>query len=153
MAAACGKPPVSVTEAPARTRTQKQAKGETPPEPRTIEREDGIVIEILEVGSGPTLTIGDRVSAHVVASVADNEAPFLSTRVAGHPMTYSLDVNTPDTPIEGLRLALTEMRVGTLAEIKIPAELAYGETGLESAGIPADAELVFEVRIKRKLKP
>jgi len=68
-------------------------------------------------------------------------------------MTYSLDVDAPDTPIEGLRLALVELRVGTLAEIEIPAELAYGEAGLESAGIPANAELVFEVRIKRKLKP
>lgn len=153
MAAACGEPPVSVTEAPLGTRTQNDSKREAPPEPRTVEREDGIVINIREAGSGPKLIIGDRVSAHVVGRVAMSEKPFLSTRVAGHAMTYSLDVATLDTPIEGLRLALSELRVGTLAEIKIPAELGYGDAGLESAGIPANAELVFEVRIKRKLKP
>lgn len=149
---ACGEPPVSVTEAPPRAHSQNKATKEAPPEPRTIEREDGILIHIREAGSGPLLTIGDRVTAHVVARVKDSEAPFLSTRSAGYPMTYSLDVAASDTPIEGLRLALAELRVGTLAEIEIPATLAYGEAGLASAGIPADADLVFEVRIKRKLQ-
>ncbi len=154
--AACGEPPISVTEAPQRnngTKSAPEPAQEAPAEPRTIEREDGIHIEVREAGTGPKLAVGDRVSAHVVARVSESEKPFLSTRISGRPMTYSLDIAAPDTPIEGLRLALSELRVGSLADIKIPAALGYGEAGLESAGIPADADLEFEVRIKRKLKP
>ena len=103
--AACGDPEVSVTEAPNRTpsaTTSKPAANEAPLEPRTIEREDGINIEIREVGRGPVLRVGDRVSAHVVARVFESEEPFLSTRINGYAMTYSLDVGASDTPIEGI---------------------------------------------------
>ncbi len=153
---ACGEPPVSVTEAPSTRNSYKRKTElieEVPAAPRTIERTDSILIEIREAGTGRQLRVGDRVSAQVVARVSESETPFLSTRISGRPVTYSLDVSAPDTPVEGLRRALTELRVGTLADIKIPAELAYGEAGLEAAGIPPNSELEFEVRIKRMLKP
>ena len=155
---ACSEQEISVTEAPQqetqRPKSEKvEARDTTPAEPRTVEREDGIRVEVHEAGSGRPLQVGDRVRAHVVARVRDAEEPFLSTRTTGRPATYSLDVGRPDTPIEGLRRALSELRVGARATLQIPSDLAYGKDGLSAAGIPADADLVFEVTIKSRIQP
>lgn len=153
----CSEQEIAVTEAPSRTENYKDAKAEEaelpPAEPRSIEREDGIAIEVLEAGKGHPLQVGERVRAHVIARVQDAEDPFLSTRTTGRPLTYSVDVGRTDTPIEGLRRALTELRVGSRAKVTIPSDLAYGTEGLPAAGIPADAILEFEIGIKSRIQP
>ena len=151
----CSEPPLSVSEAPERVVHARAPIEETAPEseePARIERANGLVIDIEEQGQGPLLRHGDRIRLHLVGHVEGTEAPFFSTRVSGIPMSLHLETSGPETPVEGLRLALCELRVGTRASVRVPADLAYGDRGLESAGIPADSRLLFDVHVKARIE-
>ena len=151
----CSEPPLSVSEAPERAVHASAPVDEATPEPEEptrIERANGLVIDIEEHGQGARLHHGDHVRLHLVGHVEGTELPFVSTRVSGIPMSLHLETSGPDTPIEGLRLALCELRVGTRASVRVPADLAYGEDGLESAGIPGDSRLLFDVHVKARIE-
>lgn len=75
------------------------------------------------------------------ATVADGKV-FNSTYDDPQPLTVRLGTGQL---ITGLETGLTEMPVGGRRQIVIPAAEAYGETGDEALGIPADADLEFVV--------
>lgn len=70
----------------------------------------------------------------------------LSTKNLGTPIRAR--VGASSTLVPGLSRALVGLRQGTIAEITLPAEAAYGAGGLPSAGIPAGTTLLATIEIR-----
>jgi FKBP-type peptidyl-prolyl cis-trans isomerase len=115
--------------------------------PRTLDRGEGCLVELVRDGSGRELAAGDEVVFAFDARVCGADAPFASTREALEPCTARLDPAGKPALIPGLVRGLIGLKVGTKARIEIPSELAYGKEGLPGAGVPADATLVFDVEV------
>jgi FKBP-type peptidyl-prolyl cis-trans isomerase len=115
--------------------------------PITIDKGDGCTVVIREEGHGRAARIGDEVTVEYVARVKDAETPFASTSGWSQPCRIALGSPTGPRTISGLTRGLEGLKAGTKATITVPPELAYGKTGVPSAGIPADATLVFDVEI------
>lgn len=52
--------------------------------------------------------------------------------------------------IQGFRMALTEMNVGSKASIVIPSELGYGRREMGEGKIPANSVLMFDLEVVKK---
>jgi FKBP-type peptidyl-prolyl cis-trans isomerase FkpA len=115
--------------------------------PITIDKGDGCVVVIQEEGRGRAARIGDHVTLDYVARVNDSETPFAST--SNWTERCRIELGSLDGPrvVRGLARGLEGLKGGAKATITIPPALAYGKAGLPSAGIPADATLVFEVQV------
>ncbi len=111
---------------------------------RRIEKPGGLVVEIIEEGAGPRVREGDWVTLHYVGKLAESGLVFGSSAASGVPFSLWL---RRDRAIPGLVRGLEGLRVGTRATLRIPNALAYGETGLESSGIPKSADLAYEVHV------
>ena len=118
-----------------------------PAVPRTIDRGDGCLVEVLSEGRGRTLVSGDEVLLAYEARVCGAETPFASTRDWSEPCRAKLGPTGDPPLIAGLVRGLTGLTVGTKARIEVPPALAYGREGLPAAGIPADASLMFEIEV------
>lgn len=142
---ACGDHEVEVTDqlTPAEHRSAEAVSAV----PRTIDRGDGCLVEVLLDGPGRELVAGDEVILAYDARVCGAEAPFASTRDWVEACRVKLGPTGDPPLIAGLVRGLTGLTVGTKARIEVPPALAYGREGLPAAGIPADASLVFEVEI------
>ncbi len=81
------------------------------------------------------------------ARVKDAEQPFATTRGLYQPQRFVLDARSDASPLPALSRALVGLDQGTRARVHVPAALGYGKTGLPSSGVPADAELVFEIEL------
>lgn len=68
-----------------------------------------------------------------------------TTRDAFAPVALRLDETKA---MKGLVRALVGLRVGTRAQVTVPAELAYGKDGLPSAGIPPGVTLSIDVDVR-----
>jgi FKBP-type peptidyl-prolyl cis-trans isomerase len=115
--------------------------------PRTVDRGSGCLVDVIVEGKGRELAAGDEVIFAYEARVCGADAPFASTREWTQPCTAKLDTTGHPPLIAGLVRGLIGLTIGTKARIEVPAELAYGKEGLPSAGIPADAALVFDVEV------
>ena len=109
-------------------------------------RADGLVVHVESPGSGRAAARGDTLALHYEAFVAGSEKAFDSTRESGLPLRVQLGAERPKL-IEGLTLGLVGLRAGARARLEIPAALAWGAKGNESIGVPADAELVYELQV------
>ena len=49
--------------------------------------------------------------------------------------------------IPGWDHSLKDIKVGSKIQIKIPAKEAYGASGFQAAGVPADADLIFKIEV------
>ncbi len=104
-------------------------------------------IEVTKVGAGKAATAGKHVTIHYKASVADAEKPFDSTFASNRPLEVELGVGAKLPVIEGLRRGLEGLMPGSEVRLKIPANLAWGEKGNPAVGVPANADVVFEVQV------
>jgi len=111
-----------------------------------ITRPSGLQIHVLKMGDGAIPTKYSMVTAHYQGALIDGTI-FDSTRDNGQPFTFSLE-----SVIDGWKEAMMLMRVGSIFEIVIPAELAYGSAGAGDA-IPPGATLVFEVELVEVTQP
>jgi FKBP-type peptidyl-prolyl cis-trans isomerase len=114
--------------------------------PRTEQRGDGLVVEVHAPGQGASVTAQDSVRVHYTAFLPGSEKPFASTRASGAPLVVHLASGRPRV-IEGLRRGLVGLRPGARVTLRIPAALAWGADGIPSSGVPADADVVFEVDV------
>ena len=114
------------------------------PVPRTVEKGDGCTVEITEDGAGAVANFGDEVALACEARVKDGEAKFLST--AGWDVPLRIRIGDPAV-LPGLSRGLLGLSAGTRARIEVSPALGYGAKGSPSAGIPADATLVFDVEV------
>ena len=104
-------------------------------------------IEVKKTGSGAAATTGRHVTINYKASVADAEKPFDSTFASNRPLEVDLAVGAKLKVIEGLRRGLEGLMPGSEVRLQIPASMAWGEKGNPAVGVPANADVVFEVQV------
>jgi len=104
----------------------------------------GLVLETLAEGEGTDVRVGDRVTVHFAGRVAATGEEFASTARSGVPFTFR--VGSGDV-IPGWERGLVGVREGSRVRLEVPAALAYGEAGW--GPVPAEADLVFEIRVVR----
>jgi len=103
---------------------------------------------VLRPSSGPALQAGDRVLAYYEGTLASNGSRFdgnydftTFTPVTGR-QSFEFTLGAGQV-IQGWDQAFPKLTLGEIAEIRIPAALAYGSTA--RSGIPANSDLIFKV--------
>jgi FKBP-type peptidyl-prolyl cis-trans isomerase len=96
------------------------------------------------VGTGAEAKAGDKVTAHYTGAVAATGVIFQSSLDAGQPILFGLD-----QVIKGWSEGVPGMKVGGKRRLVIPAELAYGANAPQGSGIPANADLVFDIELTK----
>lgn len=93
-------------------------------------------------GSGPKIINHSKVTVHYRGTLEDG-TEFDSSFKRNQPFVFQIGVRHV---IPGWEIGLMNMKVGGKRKIKIPSELAYGETGAGDL-IPPNATLLFDVEI------
>ncbi len=96
----------------------------------------------LQVGEGDLPADGAQVSVHYTGWLEDGTR-FDSSIPRGQPFTFTL--GDPGL-IPGFNEAVASMTTGTLRQVVIPPDLAYGSSGAGGI-IPPDATLIFEIEL------
>lgn len=96
----------------------------------------------VKVGTGPIVTAADTVTVNYTGAVAATGTIFQSSLDTGQPATFPLS-----GVIQGWSQGIPGMRVGGIRRLFIPASLAYGASPPSGSGIPANADLVFDVTV------
>lgn len=97
----------------------------------------------LVVGTGAEVKAGDTVSVHYTGAIAATGEIFQSSKDFGtEPITFPLG-----GVIKGWTDGIPGMKVGGTRRLVIPAAQAYGATPPPGSGIPANADLVFDVEL------
>lgn len=97
----------------------------------------------LVVGNGEEVKAGATVSVHYTGAVVATGAIFQSSKDFGtEPVTFPLS-----GVIKGWTDGIPGMKVGGTRRLVIPAEMAYGANPPQGSGIPANADLVFDVEL------
>lgn len=109
-----------------------------------IEKIDTLQSVDLKPGEGGTVKAGDTITVDYTGAVAATGVVFQSSLDSGEPISFSLD-----GVIEGWREGLVGMKVGGKRRLLIPAEKAYGANPPSGSGIPANADLVFDVTLHK----
>lgn len=97
----------------------------------------------LVIGTGAEVKPDATVSVHYTGAVAATGAIFQSSKDFGtDPITFPLK-----GVIKGWTDGIPGMKVGGTRRLVIPAAEAYGATPPSGSGIPANADLVFDVEL------
>lgn len=96
----------------------------------------------LVVGTGDTVLAGDTITAHYTGALVSDGTIFQSSHDAGQPATFPLS-----GVIKGWTDGVPGMKVGGKRRLVIPYTMAYGEAGRPDGGIPAKADLVFDIEL------
>lgn len=95
------------------------------------------------VGTGEEVKAGATVSVHYIGAVAATGEVFQSSKDFGtDPITFPLS-----GVIKGWTDGIPGMKVGGTRRLVIPAAQAYGANPPQGSGIPANADLVFDVEL------
>jgi FKBP-type peptidyl-prolyl cis-trans isomerase len=109
-----------------------------PPAVAAVTTRSGIRLETLEPGVGPRPTRKDAVRVTYEVRLTDG------TLVESTPTPAGLLVSKL---IPGLTEALLLMNKGGRYRVTIPSRLAYGSKGNADGSVPANADLVFTVKL------
>ena len=104
----------------------------------------GVEIYIERHGHGKKSVEGNLLKVHYEGWLAEDYKMFDSSRAKRRPFEFELGKGSV---ISGWDIALKDVRQGTKMQIKIPAKLAYGRSGVTSMGIPPNANLIFKVEL------
>lgn len=97
----------------------------------------------LVIGTGEEVKSGAVVSVHYTGAIASTGEIFQSSKDFGpNPVTFPLD-----GVIKGWTDGIPGMKVGGTRRLIIPSVQAYGTTPPPGSGIPANADLVFDVEL------
>lgn len=91
-------------------------------------------------GTGAEAKAGSTVTVQYTGAVAATGTVFESSIDTGQPVTFGLD-----QVIKGWTEGVPGMKVNGERRLLIPASLAYGANSPPSSGIPANADLVFDI--------
>lgn len=94
------------------------------------------------VGTGAEVAPGATITANYTGAVASTGTVFQSSLDQGQPIAFSLS-----QVIAGWSQGVPGMKEGGKRRIYIPSSLAYGANPPQNSGIPADANLVFDVEV------
>jgi FKBP-type peptidyl-prolyl cis-trans isomerase len=95
-----------------------------------------------KAGDGQEVKPGDTVTVDYTGAVAATGVIFQSSIDSGQPVSFPLG-----NVIKGWQDGIPGMKVGGVRRVLIPAEQAYGGQPPEGSGIPANADLVFDVTL------
>lgn len=109
------------------------------------ETASGILYKVEREGNGAKPAATDRVRVHYEGKLSDGSV-FDSSYQRGEPAEFALNQVIPGWT-EGLQL----MSEGSIYELVIPYQLAYGERGMRGA-IPPCSDLTFKVELIKVLK-
>jgi FKBP-type peptidyl-prolyl cis-trans isomerase len=93
-------------------------------------------------GTGAVVAAGDTVTCHYTGAVARTGEVFQTSHDFGGPISFPLS-----GVIAGWTQGVPGMKVGGTRRLLIPAEMAYGSRPPYGSGIPADADLVFDIEL------
>ena len=96
-----------------------------------------------KIGTGQAVTASDTVTVDYTGAVAATGVIFQSSYDSGQPATFALS-----QVIQGWTEGIPGMKVGGTRRLLIPASLAYGANPPSGSGIPANADLVFDVTLE-----
>lgn len=108
-------------------------------DPRVRIAPSGLQYMILEAGGGQAIQANDTVSLHVQGKVASG-ALMIDTRTSGEPMTLHVGDQH-----DGLREALTRMKVGARWSVVVPPYLVRGPN-IPAEASPDDA-LIYDLEV------
>jgi len=100
-----------------------------------------ILVKTVQIGNGKKVSYGDTVIIHYSIHRLDGLTLYIS------PKRFRFNMLDPQV-IAGLRLGIRRMRVGELAKLYIPAEMAYGWKGLEGL-IDPHTDIIIRVSLRR----
>jgi FKBP-type peptidyl-prolyl cis-trans isomerase len=95
-----------------------------------------------KTGSGGEAKASSKVTVNYTGAVAATGVIFQSSLDSGKPVTFALD-----QVIQGWKEGIPGMKAGGERRLLIPAAMAYGSSPPAGSGIPADADLVFDVTL------
>lgn len=95
-------------------------------------------------GSGDAVKAGDTVTVDYTGAVAATGIVFQSSKDSGQPVSFPLS-----GVIAGWSQGIPGMKEGGTRRLLIPAALAYGANPPAGAGIPPNADLVFDVTLHK----
>ena len=95
-------------------------------------------------GTGDTVKPGDTVTVDYTGAVAATGVIFQSSKDTGQPISFGLS-----QVIAGWSQGVPGMKVGGTRRLLIPAALAYGSNPPAGSGIPANADLVFDITLHK----
>ncbi len=112
---------------------------------------EGLEVETLIAGDGPSPQVGDVVFVEYVGNLPDG-TEFDRSRPTPLPVEGVFPDGTPFPVTEGATIAgfyegLQRVQKGGTYLFEIPAEQAYGAEPPPGSPIPADSDLSFEVKI------
>lgn len=97
-----------------------------------------------QVGTGATVQPSDTVTVDYTGAVVATGTIFQSSKDSGQPVSFPLT-----QVIAGWSQGIPGMKVGGTRRLLIPAALAYGANPPQGSGIPANADLVFDVTLHK----
>lgn len=100
---------------------------------------EGVQYEVLQKGSGEKANLSDTVVVHYIGKLASGET-FDNSYDRGDPLSLTME-----TVIEGWKIGIPLMELGSKYRFFIPYNLGYGTRG--SGPIPPYSALIFEVEL------
>ena len=107
-----------------------------------VKTDSGLQYWDIKVGTGDEAKSGNHVKVHYTGWLATGKK-FDSTVDANQPYEFTLGQGDV---IKGWDEGIAGMKVGGQRQLRIPPELAYGESGYKTI-IPPNATLIFDVQL------
>lgn len=103
-----------------------------------------VTVTELQAGDGAVAQEGDTVVAHLLLVRGDNQVVIYNTWELSDPLQIIL---ADDQTLPGIREGLEGAHVGSLLQIAMPPEDAFGAAGEATLGLPAETDLIAIVEI------
>ncbi|MCU1268882.1 MAG: fbp [Acidobacteriaceae bacterium] len=114
-----------------------------------VKTESGLQYWDITEGTGKVAKEGDGVRVHYTGWLTTGKK-FDSSVDAGRPFTFVLGNGEV---IKGWDEGVAGMKVGGKRQLRIPADLGYGEGGTPDGTIPPNSTLIFDVRLLSVQEP
>jgi peptidylprolyl isomerase len=102
----------------------------------------GLMFIDMQEGSGTSPTMQQSVTVHYTGKLASDGKVFDSSVQRGQPATFPMS-----GVIKGFSEGILTMKPGGKRTVLIPAAMAYGAAPPPGSGIPANADLIFEIEL------
>jgi FKBP-type peptidyl-prolyl cis-trans isomerase len=110
-------------------------------QPDVVRLKSGVLYHLQSAGEGAAPNRQDRFTVHFQGRFIDGSV-FADTRQSNRAEEFSFD-----SIISGWQEVLPLMKPGSVIRLVVPPDLAYGERGLQSQGIPPNSTLDFTLEL------
>ncbi|KAI8349680.1 hypothetical protein BD560DRAFT_410160 [Blakeslea trispora] len=128
-------------EQPAKKQKAAEPKKKEEPKNKVVKLPNGLIIEDVKVGDGPSCKSGQRVGMRYIGKLTTGKV--FDKNISGKPFNFMLGRGEV---IKGWDIGVAGMKVGGERKLTIPAPLAYGKRGAPP-DIPKNATLTFDVKL------